>query len=487
MTQRITFGTDGIRGIAGEFPLDVESVKQIGIAIGQWLREQQGIRQRVVMGMDTRNSGTWIARALADGILPEGIDVYVVDVITTPGICYITRTYDFGLGIMISASHNPAEQNGIKLFGADGFKLDDTQEEQIEALANHESYPHIAVVDKRGEYHGFNENNTPNLPRAYRDHLVADLPANALSDLKVVLDCAHGAAYKIAYFVFRDQTEHTITLNDEPDGDNINVRAGSEFVRRDRQPLIDAIRANNADLGIAFDGDADRVVFVTPDGMLIDGDHVLGILAVEMKRQGKLPGDTVVATEMSNSGLEDYLNRHGITLSRTKVGDRYVMERMRQGGFSLGGEQAGHIIILDADHTCGDGIYAGLQVAALVAANKRSGGASLSEMARQIVRYPQVIASAHLRDRVDLKTLPALEELQQAALASFGGKGRINMRFSGTEPNLLRVMVEGSAGTTMQQVIDQALTLCAPVIKATDSVNPKIDMVDCVTGEAIKL
>jgi phosphoglucosamine mutase len=278
-----------------------------------------------------------------------------------------------------------------------------------------------------------------------------------------------------------------IELNATPDGYNINVSAGSEHVRRNRQDLLDAIQAAKADIGIAFDGDADRVVFVTPDGLLIDGDHTLAILALEQKAHGKLTNDTVVVTDMSNSGLEHFLNSHGINLIRTKVGDRYVMEKMRQGGFSLGGEQAGHIILLDDDHQTGDGVYVGLLIASIVAYNKQHNGPTLSELCQRIQRYPQVIASAHLSRQVDLATVDGLSILKERALDLFDNAGRVNLRFSGTEPNLLRAMVEGGPQNTMDEVVQQAWTLCNHVANAAKSPNPKIDIVDCVTGAPLTL
>jgi phosphoglucosamine mutase len=274
-------------------------------------------------------------------------------------------------------------------------------------------------------------------------------------------------------------------INSAPDGTNINREAGSEYVRRDRSALLAEIRTHKADLGIAFDGDADRVVFVTPDGTLIDGDHVLGILALQMQAQNGLPGNTVVATDMSNSGLEDYLREHEIALKRTKVGDRYVMEQMRSGGFALGGEQAGHVILLDGNHTVGDGLFIGLGITALAAHQKRAGGLGLDELAAQIPRYPQVIASAQLSRKIELVGAPWLDTVRAQALAAFSGKGRINIRFSGTEPNLLRVMVEGGPANTLRDVAYWARLLCQAVGEAANSPNPSIDLVDCMTGADI--
>jgi phosphoglucosamine mutase len=480
--SRIEFGTDGIRGVAGEFPLDMLSVMQIGRAIGRWQLSGAERGHRVVIGADTRRSSQWMAHTLAGALLSEGLDVENVGVVSTPGVAHMVRAYQFGLGIMISASHNPADQNGIKLFGADGFKLDDDAEAALEALINDTPLNGTVRSHDLGVYTAQHTSH-----ECYREHLVADLPAEALRGVRVVLDCAHGAAFRVAPQVFADRGAAVITLNAEPDGYNINRDAGSEHIRRDRAALHQRVVAEQADLGIAFDGDADRVVFVTPERMLIDGDHTLGLLALEMQAQGLLSGNTVVATEMSNTGLEDFLAQHHIHMSRTKVGDRYVMARLRERGFTLGGEQAGHIIVLDADHTCGDGIYAALKIALLVATSKRAGGPALTERALRIPRYPQVIASVHLSSRVELTTVPALVDLQAAALAAFGGKGRINMRFSGTEPNLLRTMIEGGPSTNLQTVVEQVMRLCEPVISATHTRQPKIDVVDCVTGAPVHL
>ncbi len=478
--QRIEFGTDGIRGIAGQYPLDPPTVLGIGRAIGTWLRAKTGVAGRVIIGRDTRISGHMLLHTLAGGLLAEGIDVENADVISTPGLAYLTRANGFDLGIVISASHNPFDQNGIKLFGLDGFKLDDRDEEAIEEL--------IARTDTQSRSSTFlgSYGTTYADHSRYITHLIQCCEDETLDNLNVVLDCANGAAYKIAPEAFRLAGVGSLhVLNADPDGLNINVTAGSEHVRRDRTPLLEAIWANKADVGIAFDGDADRVVFVTPEGMLVDGDHIMGILALELKKQGKLSGDTVVATDMSNSGLEHHLKSCGISLSRTKVGDRYVMERLREKGFVLGGEQAGHVIILDEDLTTGDGIYVGMLVASLIARSKRNRGQTLHELASLIPRYPQVIASAHLHGRTDLAQVAGLEDLKNQTLATFDHKGRVNIRFSGTEPNLLRAMVEGGPGTSMAQVVERSIALCTLVAQATGTPDPRIDLVDCATGAPV--
>ncbi|PJF30665.1 MAG: phosphoglucosamine mutase [Candidatus Thermofonsia Clade 1 bacterium] len=493
-SEAIHFGTDGIRGVAGAFPLDPRTVTAIGRAIGAWLqaRPDQKTERTILLGRDTRPSGPMLAAALSAGLLQENVTVLDAGVTTTPAVAYLTRLYRADLGVVISASHNPSEQNGIKVFGADGFKLPDDSEAQIEAriaalLAAPaperapERFGRLRMLSK-----GFApQGDSADLPdEAYLRYLIEDVD---LSGLSLVLDCANGAAHQLAPEIFRRAGAAVAAINTNSDGYSINVEAGSEHVRRDRSALLAALQAHNADLGLAFDGDADRVIVVTPDGMLIDGDHILGILAVHLKGRGLLAGDTVVATEMSNSGLADYLAAHEIALSRTKVGDRYVMERLRQHDLTLGGEQAGHIIILDDDHGTGDGIYVGLVLAALAAARKRAGEDGLSALAAAIPRYPQVIASAHLRARVDLSAVAGLSEAVEAIHALFEHKGRVNLRFSGTEPNLLRAMVEGSAHNTLQQVVESALRLCHLVAAASGTPQPKIDIVDCVTGAPIQL
>ncbi len=483
--HKIVFGTDGIRGIAGQFPLDQATQLQIGRAIGTWLREKKGDSATALIGCDTRQSSSGLTQWLASGLMAEGISPVDAGVVSTPGLAYLTRCERFALGIVISASHNPFEQNGIKLIGPDGFKLPDDDEraieDQIERLLAGEYTPSGAQL---GQF----QFETGRYLREYVSFLASTCKAEPLDNLCIVLDCANGAGFDIAPNAFRQAgTRQLVRENVSPNGVNINVRAGSEFVRRDRSAILGAIQDNQADLGIAFDGDADRVVFVTPEGMLIDGDHILGILALDLKARNQLTGDTVVATDMSNSGLEHFLREHGIALRRTRVGDRYVMDEMRKNGFVLGGEQAGHVILLQGDHTIGDGIFIGLLVASIVAHSKRSNGPTLHELAARIPRYPQVIASAHLNRQISLDAVPGLADLRRETLELFDHKGRVNMRFSGTEPNLLRTMIEGGPGTSMAQVVERALALSKQVADAVDAVNPKIDLVDCATGAPVQI
>ncbi len=477
MSDPIRFGTDGIRGIAGEYPLAPATILAIGRAVGSWLRGRTS-RPTVLIGRDTRPSGPHIAHTLTAGLTAEGVTVDDTGILTTPGVAYLTRAFGYGLGLVISASHNPAEQNGIKLIGPDGFKLSDADEADIEAaIAAMLDGAHLPAA-------GFAPTRRADqLRERYLDHLLAGYAPDALRGLAVVLDCANGAAYALGPAAFARLGAAVTALGASPTGDNINVRSGSEYVRRHRADLLAAIQAGSADLGIAFDGDADRVVFLTPAGTLIDGDHTLALLAGHLHRQGKLAEATVVATTMSNSGLEHYLRQQSIRLERTRVGDRYVLARMRERGYILGGEQAGHVILLDGEHTTGDGLHIGLLVASLVAQEKDV----LDRIAAEAPRHPQVIASAHLNHRAPLEQVTGLQALVEETLATFDGLGRVDVRYSGTEPNLLRVMVEGGAQTTQPAVIARALAICRLVAEASATPQPRVDLVDCATGDKISI
>ena len=476
MKDAIRFGTDGIRGVAGEYPLSPEAILATGRAIGVWLHSQYG-DPTVVIGRDTRPSGQQLTHTLLAGLAAEGITADEVGVISTPGVAHLTRALDYSLGIVISASHNPHNQNGIKLIGADGFKLSDEDEEAIETLI-------AQKLTDGGVSHHFGQVRRAEQHRErYLQHLIAGLEPGSLDGLGVVLDCANGASYAVAPDVFAHLGATVTALGTAPTGHNINVRSGSEHVRRHSATLKAMLDDSDAQLGIAFDGDADRVIFLTRDGTLVDGDHIMGLLGEALHQDGALPGNTVVATTMSNSGLEYYLKQRGIALERTKVGDRYVMARMREGNFRLGGEQAGHIILLDEEHTAGDGIYIGLQVAALVARNPDA----LSDIVTNMPKFPQVIASAHLERQVPLADINGLQALVDDTLAAFDHLGRVNMRYSGTEPNLMRAMVEGGLNSSMDEVIERALALCNMVSEASRSNHAHIDIVDCATGARINL
>lgn len=415
------FGTDGIRGRAGEAPLDHETVRRVGAALA---RTRSGAR--VLIGRDTRESGSWIEEELARGLASGGASVVSAGVLPTPAIAYLTKTGPFDNGIVISASHNPFEDNGIKVFSHVGEKFTEASERQVEALvAGHAvDVPATAPAPiERLEVVG-----------DYLDHLRLILPdAGTLRGSRVVIDCAHGATCGIAPAFFRSLGLDVEAIGTTPDGRNINLACGSTH--------LDAVRARvqatDARLGIAFDGDGDRALFVDADGRTVDGDAVMLLCALQRKADGQLPSETVVATVMSNIGLELALQQHGIALRRTSVGDKHVMEAMLTHGFALGGEQSGHVIFADHLFT-GDGMATALHVLRVMAAT----GRELSELAGQLVSYPQVLVNVRVRERIDLATIPAVADVMRKVEARLHGQGRLLVRYSGTEP-LLRVMIEG--------------------------------------------
>jgi phosphoglucosamine mutase len=420
---RTLFGTDGIRGVAGEYPLDGRTARAIGAALGRWVRRSHA-DPRVVVGMDTRESGPWLAAELAAGLGAEGVGVQFAGITTTPGCAFMAKTGPFAAGVMISASHNPYRDNGIKVLGHSGYKLPDDQEELLEAdILAHPGEDRGApplVVDA-------------GLDRAYLDHLAATLPGG-LGGMRVVVDCANGSASHLAPALFERLGARVDPAGCSPDGRNINLNCGSLH--------LDALRAavleRSADVGVAFDGDADRALFVSGSGKIVDGDAVLLLIARHWKDQGRLSNPPlVVATVMSNLGLERALASYGIQMIRTPVGDKYVLEEMLRRGAVLGGEQSGHIIFRDYA-TTGDGMLTALRVFEVM----RDTGADLDELTRDLQVYPQRLVNVRVRERKDLDQLPAVAAEIRAAESAFGASGRVLVRFSGTEP-LARVMVEG--------------------------------------------
>jgi len=427
---RKLFGTDGIRGAANEEPMTPETVLRLGRAAGHHFQTSGDRRHKVVIGKDTRLSGYMFETALAAGLTSMGVDVLLVGPMPTPGIAFLTRSLRADAGVAISASHNPYHDNGIKFFGPDGFKLADAAEAKIEALmfgdalngirpTGHGIGKAYRIDDADGRYNVFLKNV---LPR--------DL---SLDGLRIVVDCAHGAAYRIAPTVLSELGADVIAIGVSPDGHNINDGCGATHVA----PLRERVLAEKADIGIALDGDADRCILVDEKGEEVDGDHVLAILGLAMQQSGNLAGATVVATVMSNFGLEVALRERGIALERTPVGDRYVVERMVEGGFRLGGEKSGHIICLD-HATTGDGMVTALSVLACM----KLGGRSLSEGRDLLRSYPQRLVSLRVKERRSLDSIPSVVGAIAEAEDSLGGRGRVVVRFSGTEP-LARVMVEG--------------------------------------------
>ncbi len=434
--MRKFFGTDGIRGLTNQIPMTVEVAMRVGMAAGaHFLRGQH--KHRVVIGKDTRLSGYMLENALVAGFTSVGMDVVQVGPMPTPAIAMLTRSMRADLGVMLSASHNPFHDNGIKLFGPDGYKLSDADEAQIELLLASE--PKLAepaqigrakrIDDARGRYiHAVKQS----LPESVR-----------LDGLKIVLDCANGAAYNSAPTVFWELGADVVAIGVTPNGININDKCGSTAPGL----LQETVVASGADIGIALDGDADRLIVVDEKGAIVDGDQIMALIGASWARQGRLKGGGVVATVMSNLGLERFLEGQGLTLERTKVGDRYVLERMKTGGFNVGGEQSGHMIL--SDHaTTGDGTLAGLQVLAELVAS----GKPASELLHQFDPVPQLLKNVRFAGGAPLEDAQVQAAIAEGE-AALAGRGRLVIRASGTEP-LIRVMAEGDDAAQVEQVVD---------------------------------
>lgn len=425
MTRKL-FGTDGVRGEANSWPMTAEMALKLGAAAGRYFRRDGRNAHRVVIGKDTRLSGYMLENALTAGLTATGMNVLLLGPVPTPAVGYLTRSMRADLGIMISASHNPAKDNGIKFFGPDGFKLSDEAELEIEALVAGEI--RLAQPMNIGRAKRIDDG----LGR-YVEYAKTTFPArDRLAGLKVVIDCAHGAAYKAAPQVLWELGCEVIEVGTKPNGLNINEKCGSTYTRT----AAEAVVAHGADLGISLDGDADRVMILDENGLVADGDQIMALFAARWAEAGLLRGGALVATVMSNLGLERFLTGRGLRLERTAVGDRYVVERMRAGGFNLGGEQSGHIVMTDYA-TTGDGLMAGLQFLAAMAET----GRRASELTRQFETVPQMLKNVKFR----AGQLPLENENVRKVIADaegrIAGQGRILIRKSGTEP-LIRVMAE---------------------------------------------
>ncbi len=422
------FGTDGIRGRVNEFPLTPDMIVKVAMAASGTILKRARYR-RVLIGKDTRLSGYMIENALTSGFTSMGLDVYLVGPMPTPAIAYLTRAMRMDAGVVVSASHNPFEDNGIKFFGPDGFKLPDEVEREIEAMALSRDFsPKMPSPEGVGKAHRIED-----AAGRYIEFVKSVLPRGfTLDGLKIVVDCANGAAYRIMPTVLEELGAEVHRIGCTPDGTNINRGCGST----DTTALKEEVLRLGADIGIAHDGDADRAVFVDEKGGLVDGDMVLALWAKEMKRQGTLRKDTVVATVMTNLGIEKYLMDRGIRLVRTRVGDRYVVEEMLRGGYNLGGEQSGHIIFFDHQST-GDGPVTALKMLYLLKKKARP----LSELVSDIFIYPQVLENVKVKDR-GIAESPLVKEAVARAEDRLNGRGRVLVRPSGTEPKI-RVMVEG--------------------------------------------
>ncbi len=432
------FGTDGIRGTVNKHPMTPETVLRIGMAAAHVLRDKRG-RNMILIGKDTRLSGYMIESALTSGICSMGMNVTLVGPLPTPGLAFLTRTLRLDAGIVISASHNSFEDNGIKFFSSEGFKLPDALEEKIEELMPDEGLQrHRPKGTEIGKAYRLDDASG-----RYIEYIKSTLPKGMnFEGIKIVVDCANGAAYKITPLLLRELGAEVISINDKPDGININVNCGSLHI----EGLLQAVKHHKANIGLAHDGDADRTIFCDEKGKIVDGDQVLGMWAVEMNQQGALRKNTVVSTVMSNLGFEEYLRKNGIRLIRTRVGDRYVVREMINGGYNLGGEQSGHIVFLDFN-TTGDGPLTAVQVLYLI----KKKGVSLSKLASEIKLYPQILMNVEVENKHDLKSNPEIEKAIKTAEKALAGKGRILVRSSGTEPKV-RVMLEGEELTLITKL-----------------------------------
>jgi phosphoglucosamine mutase len=446
------FGTDGIRGEAGTFPLDSATVQVIGRSLATRLAARKGAAPKIVVGRDTRESGGWIEAALISGAQEAGAEIESAGVITTPGVAFLTRTLPTDAGVVISASHNPFQDNGIKVFEASGRKLDDAMERLIESDIQSQTKKSESPARDR-EAKSDNSDRSEELCTQYVNHLTHEIGHHlSLANLKIVVDCANGAACEIAPEVLRRLGAKTIAINNTPDGRNINLNAGSLHI----ESLQERVVAERADLGVAFDGDADRALFVDASGKFVDGDATLWVLANYLKARGELTSDTVVATVMSNIGLEIALRSRGIELVRTDVGDKYVLEELLRSRTALGGEQSGHIIFPKVS-LAGDGIITTLMLLRAIVEEQQS----LEELTQGIQRYPQVLVNVRVREKRPFEELPSVQRLASEIQQALGDRGRLLLRYSGTEP-LARVMIEGP---TESEVNQNAQRLAAAIQK----------------------
>lgn len=435
------FGTDGIRGQANRYPVNSELALRLGKALGTRLSAHGYGSARAVIGKDTRLSGYMLETAITSGLVSAGCDVFLVGPVPTPAVAHLTRSLAADAGIMLTASHNPYDDNGIKIFSPLGYKLEDEEEEEItrliletdlntDAIRSDQLGKAYRLEDARGRYIEFAKSTIGN---------------EKLSGFKVVLDCANGAAYDIGPWIFRELGADIIKTGVSPDGLNINATCGALHP----EGIARLVREHGADIGIALDGDADRVIFADADGAIVDGDHVLAACAIAFKKRGLLARDTLVVTSMSNLGLHDAMRRHGIAVEVTDVGDRYVIDAMRKGGYSLGGEKSGHLIFHN-HATTGDGIISALQVMRVM----KQEGKTLAELADCMTGYPQRLVSLKVKEKRPVHEVPVLAAAIRACEAELKEAGRVIVRYSGTEPKI-RLLVEASESALVEHWIER--------------------------------
>jgi len=449
------FGTDGIRGVAGTFPLDPGTVGYIGLALGETLLSS-GNPRRVIVGRDTRESGEWITDKLINILVACGIrDMHNVGVITTPGLAFLTRLHQFDLGIMISASHNPYQDNGIKIFSKDGFKLSDELEADLERSI-------YGLIENQRPLPAINPKSTiPNSQELIRDYraFLENHTRTDLTSFEIGLDLCNGSAFSIAPQVFRELGANLKLINHTPNGRNINDGCGSLHL----EGLIDLVRESDLDFGVAFDGDADRSLFVTSSGRVFDGDFVLYAFSRYFRQNGQLKSRNVVGTVMTNFALENVLHKDGLQLLRAGVGDKYVLEEMIKVGANLGGEPSGHVILRDY-HTTGDGILTALKLAEILL--KES--SSLDELANGFHPFPQVLEGMQIRQKIPISESPEVLRAVENARGQLGGSGRIIVRYSGTEP-ILRIMAEGENIEQVKRFVAELRSQLEDIFSSYDS------------------
>ncbi|HLM00777.1 MAG TPA: phosphoglucosamine mutase [Pyrinomonadaceae bacterium] len=443
------FGTDGIRGEAGAFPLDEKTIERIGRSLARQFSEKLGRQPRFVTGRDTRESGEWIEKAFHAGAIDEGAHCESAEIITTPGVAFVAKAFDFDAGIVVSASHNPFHDNGIKIFSPNGKKIDGATEQKIER----DIFENAECGMRRAEFEKIHSADAERYQNAYLDYLAGEFENLRLENFKIVIDCANGAASKLAPRLLEKFGARVASINCQPDGRNINAGCGSLHI----EGLQAKVSAEKAAFGAAFDGDADRSLFVDEKGNPVDGDAVLWAMAGHLRARGRLNQDTVVATVMSNLGLEVALRSSGIKLVRTAVGDKYVLEELLKTNASIGGEQSGHIIF-PFRSLVGDGM---LTMLFLLEAMQES-GKTLSELTAGFVRFPQILVNVKVKEKRPFDDVGEISTASKQVEAELGQKGRLLLRYSGTE-NLARVMIEGE---NQNQIESQAHRL-AEVIKAS--------------------
>jgi phosphoglucosamine mutase len=447
LAMKKLFGTDGIRGHAGEFPLDEASVRAIGLSLTRQFQDQLGLPPRFVTGRDTRESGDWIERAFHAGVREGGAECQSAGVITTPGVAYVAKHFGFDAGVVISASHNPYEDNGIKIFAPDGKKVGEEIESAIERDL------HGPILGSIGGDSPVDDSRALEFQAAYAEHLAGEFKGSQLDGFRMVVDCANGAASILAPALFRRLGADVVALNDQPDGRNINKDCGSLHLEQLQSRVI----AEGASFGVAFDGDADRALFVDEKGTVVDGDGTLWIMAQFLRSKGGLTNNTVVATVMSNIGLEIALTSAGLNLVRTPVGDKYVLDELIRSGSELGGEQSGHVIF-PKESLVGDGIMTTLFMLNAIQEKAKP----FSEMLEGFTRYPQVLVNVRVREKQPFESVPKISDASRQIETQLDGSGRLLLRYSGTE-NLARVMIEGKD----QAEIERQANSLAEVIRTS--------------------